>query len=413
MTKKQQLDLVIRSRPSWLVKDTVLDMLVGWLRRRGIVSERTIAEYSKHIRQYFKKQDVARDANPYYRLDDYLKEYAEAVGKGRLTASSYNVRLAAVKNVAVMMLEYAHRMGKKNVDPAALVSWKEQWLDVNKMQPIRGKRGVRAGRWLSKEEVEKMLGCVNRETLEGKRDLVLMGMAFGVGLRRFELSGLKVGQVKGSWAKGRCMVVGLKRKGSKVSDVPVPRWVWDCVEDWRRTAGLADDDWLICEVRGGKVVKGKGLSGEGIRKRLGVLSKKSGLEGRVRPHDARRTCAGLIVELSQGGGLRQAQQQLGHASIRTTEKYVAAGLELREGMAAVDRLGLSVPSKEVRGKLERELEKEGMKVLGEKTVDGVRVKEWGRRKRRRIGGKGSRGMDIIEEILAIRKAKAMRKARRR
>ncbi|GAG07081.1 unnamed protein product [marine sediment metagenome] len=58
----------------------------------------------------------------------------------------------------------------------------------------------------------------------------------------------------------------------------------------------------------------------------------------IAPHDLRRTFAKLAH--GGGSGLDQIQLSLGHASIKTTEKYLGVEQDLHD--APCDRLGLNL-----------------------------------------------------------------------
>ena len=64
----------------------------------------------------------------------------------------------------------------------------------------------------------------------------------------------------------------------------------------------------------------------------------------IRPHDLRRTFAKLARK--GGAALEQIQLSLGHASIRTTEKYLGIRQDLAD--APCDRLGLRLNYREKR-----------------------------------------------------------------
>ena len=415
-TKRYALQVIERAQQPQLVEATVLSMLENWLRTRlGTVKTATVSHYKKYIRQYFKrKEEEEGKGNVRYTLPAFMEELGGRVKRKEVGYATYNSCLTTMRNVADMMIEYGERMGKKGVDPAALMSWKLQWEEISEMLPMKKPKGIRAGRWLSKEEVEKVLNSIDRDTLQGKRDAALMALLIGAGLRRNEIVELKKGQVKGNW-NGRAMIVGLRGKGNSLDDVAVPSWAWLLIEDWARRAGLSDDDWLMAEVKNGKVVRrergeggaGQGISGEAVRKIVARVSEASGV-GRIRPHEGRRTCGGLIVETGGGGGLRQAQLQLRHSSIGTTARYIGAGLELRPGMAGVDKVGEGLEidgvrereGREARRKLKKKLESAGVKVVGKRG--------------RKEGGKGERvwGLvarrerkDLVEQIRASHRAR--------
>ena len=60
--------------------------------------------------------------------------------------------------------------------------------------------------------------------------------------------------------------------------------------------------------------------------------------GAIRPHDLRRTCA---KQMRAGGAkIEQISVTLGHADIKTTERYLGTALELDPGQAATDHIKL-------------------------------------------------------------------------
>ena len=175
-TKRYAMQVIERAQQPQLVEAAVMSMLENWLRTRlGTVKAKTIEEYKKYMKRYFTAKRVAEEGgNVRYTLPVFMEALGKRVKKKEVGYSTYNVCLAAVRNVAEMMLDYGERMGKKNVDPAALMSWKMQWEDVMRILPLKKPKGRRAGRWLSKEEVEKVLNSIDRDTLQGKRDAALM-----------------------------------------------------------------------------------------------------------------------------------------------------------------------------------------------------------------------------------------------
>ena len=79
---------------------------------------------------------------------------------------------------------------------------------------------------------------------------------------------------------------------------------------------------------------GAGLSTQAIADVVIAYAEPLGIE--VAPHDCRRTFAKLA--LKGGARLEQIQLSLGHASIRTTERYLGVEQDLTD--APCDRLGL-------------------------------------------------------------------------
>ena len=102
----------------------------------------------------------------------------------------------------------------------------------------RKHKGVRTGRWLTLEECRRLLGSVDSQTLIGKRDLAVLALLLGSGLRREEACGLEVSQLRthdGSW-----YLANVQGKGSRVRTVGVPLWAVSLVSDWLGAAQITE-----------------------------------------------------------------------------------------------------------------------------------------------------------------------------
>ena len=90
--------------------------------------------------------------------------------------------------------------------------------------------GSRMGNWLSSDQVKLLLETADREDLRSIRDLAMMAVLLGCGLRRAELTALEAADMEirqGHWA-----IVDLIGKGSRVRTVPMPMWVKEAVDRW-------------------------------------------------------------------------------------------------------------------------------------------------------------------------------------
>lgn len=195
------------------------------------------------------------------------------------------------------------------------------------------RRGTHAGRWMTREQVQKILAKPD-DSLMGLRDRALLALLIGAALRRDEAARLMSANLRE--IDGRLCIVDLIGKGNKTRTIPLPRFAADAVRAW--TAALASTmqpggaSWRDCGYilrpidRRGKV--GERLTGAGIW----YIASWYGFA----PHDGRRTAAGLA--LKGGASIRSIQAMLGHASVATTERY----LEVLTGLEdpAADYLGL-------------------------------------------------------------------------
>jgi integrase len=201
-------------------------------------------------------------------------------------------------------------------------------------------RGVRLGKWLTREHAEKLLSAPPN-TLMGLRDRAILGLLIGCGLRRDELANLTFEHLQER--EGRWVIVDIVGKGRRVRTVPMPGWAKSLVDQWASAAGLADGlvlrrfrkgGWLVYETGDDGEVRARGMSADAIADIVANYARPLGWD--VAPHDLRRTFA----KLARGGQapLEQIQLALGHQNIQTTQRYLGSELDLAD--AACDRLGI-------------------------------------------------------------------------
>jgi integrase/recombinase XerC len=146
----------------------------------------------------------------------------------------------------------------------------------------------------------------------GKRDLAMLCLLYGCGLRLGEALGLT--RREAPLAPGMLSVTG---KGGKTRHVPVLPAVAEAVADyvahcpWR----LAAEEALFRGARGGT------LHPRMVQKRMAALRAELGLPETATPHALRHSFATHL--LAGGGDLRAIQELLGHASLTTTQRYTA------------------------------------------------------------------------------------------
>ena len=205
-------------------------------------------------------------------------------------------------------------------------------------------RGVRAGKWLTRDQAEKLLQAPPN-TLMGVRDRAILGLLIGCGLRRDELANLTFEHLQ--QREGRWVIVDIVGKGRRVRTVPVPAWAKTLVDRWALEAGVDSGlvfrrfrkgGWLVYERSDDGDVKPAGMSADAIADVVGTYARALGWN--LAPHDLRRTFAKLAR--SGQAPLEQIQLALGHQSIQTTQRYLGSELDLND--AACDRLGIRLTS---------------------------------------------------------------------
>lgn len=166
---------------------------------------------------------------------------------------------------------------------------------------------------LTMEEIDSLIGAIDRGSREGQRNCAILETLYSCGLRVSELCNLKISDLYLN--EGFIKVEG---KGNKQRLVPIsPRAVSEL------------NDYFL--VRGEKVIKpgfedyvfisnfGKNISRIMVFHIIKELANQIGLKKSISPHTFRHSFATHLLE--GGANLRAIQCMLGHESIGTTEIY--------------------------------------------------------------------------------------------
>jgi integrase len=254
-----------------------------------------------------------------------VQRYRSELEVRGLAASSINVKLSAIRKLAT-----------EAADNGLLAP--ELAAGIARVRGARGP-GVRTGHWLTRDQAEQLLEAPDPDSRKGKRDRALLALLLGCGLRRAELAQLTFEQVQ--QRDGRWVLADLVGKGGKIRTVPVPNWAKPVIDAWAEAAG-SNMGRILRPVNKSDCIVGVALGAESICKITAGYGVDLKLE--ISPHDLRRTFAQLAYE--GGAPLEQIQLSLGHASIRTTERYLGIRQDLSD--APCDRLGLRVSKREER-----------------------------------------------------------------
>jgi integrase/recombinase XerC len=148
-----------------------------------------------------------------------------------------------------------------------------------------------------------------------KRDVALLSLLYGCGLRLAEALSLKRSDAVAA-QKGQMIITG---KGNRQRMVPVLPFVAEALEDYLVASPYIRDP-LFRGSRGGP------LHPRIVQEMVVRLRMNFGLPETTTPHALRHSFATHL--LAGGGDLRVIQELLGHASISTTQRYT----DVDEGM---------------------------------------------------------------------------------
>jgi integrase/recombinase XerD len=170
-------------------------------------------------------------------------------------------------------------------------------------------------KFLSSEDVERLLRAPDTTTPRGVRDRALIELLYATGLRVSELVALR--QQDLHLEAGYLTTLG---KGQKQRIVPVgdeaAMWVTRYLQEARPLLlGRRLSARVFVNARGG----GPGITRVGFWKILKAYGKTVGISRQISPHVLRHSFATHLLE--RGADLRAIQMMLGHADLSTTQIY--------------------------------------------------------------------------------------------
>jgi integrase/recombinase XerD len=189
-------------------------------------------------------------------------------------------------------------------------------LRVNPADDLRPPRAWKAlPRYLSVEEVDRLLTQPDVSTPRGLRDRALIELLYATGMRVSELVGLRPPDVNLEACYLTCTGKGDKQRIVPIGD-EAARWVHDYVREARpKLLAKRSSPRLFVNARGG----GSGLTRVGFWKILKGYARQAGLSRALSPHTLRHSFATHLLE--RGADLRAIQMMLGHADLSTTQIY--------------------------------------------------------------------------------------------
>ena len=168
-------------------------------------------------------------------------------------------------------------------------------------------------RFLTEEEVAKILNVVEGDTFISLRDKAILEFLYSTGARVSEAASLKIEDI--DLLGG---IVKVKGKGKKERLLPLGEPAILAIRNYLKTR-KDTNPYLFINRRGTE------LSERAFRLIVDKYIRKAALSLRVSPHTFRHSFATHL--LNRGADLRSVQELLGHASISTTQVYTHLSIE--------------------------------------------------------------------------------------
>jgi site-specific recombinase XerD len=188
----------------------------------------------------------------------------------------------------------------------------DEYARAADIAPVRGQLPPR-GRALKEVELEKLFrDCQGDLSPAGVRDAAILGLLYGLGLRRSELVRLDVADFDAGDG-----VLTIRGKGNEARTAYVVEEARTVLERWLRVRGIATGPMFFPVTKSGHLVL-KRLTCEGIAH---IITKRAGAARveRFSCHDLRRSFVTNLLDA--GADLAVVQKLAGHRQISTTAIY--------------------------------------------------------------------------------------------
>ncbi len=309
--ERPPISLALRPTPGQADQDPV----AVYLSRLAPGSRPTMKQSLKVVA---KMLDATPSTLPWHKLRYQHTQAIRARLAEKYAPNTANKILAAMRGV----LHEAKKLGYMSV---------EDYDKAVDLDPVQGKR-TQKGRALSDAEIGKIFASMDPGLLTGARDSALVAMLYGAGLRRAEVTELKIGSYNREEE-----TIHVRGKGNKERIVYLDDGVIRAVDNWLKLReGSKKTDFLFVPVDKWGNIYDRKLSEQSVMLRMDSIAAKAHVK-RFAPHDMRRTFASGLLD--RDVDIRTVQQLLGHSNVETTAKYDRRGEKTKK--EAVKKL--SVP----------------------------------------------------------------------
>jgi site-specific recombinase XerD len=224
------------------------------------------------------------------------------------SVSTRNQRLAALRSLCRYIL-FRHPNQANTISRCLAVPMKKH---------ARKMRG-----FLETNEVEALLGAIDRRKWIGRRNYLMLNLAIRTGLRVSELTALRAED----FTLGRTPYITVQGKGRKERSVPIDKSLAKAISSWL-TSSLSNSATAIFPTGNGRKMSTDAVQHmltkyvKIAEKNVPTLKRK-----RISPHTLRHTTA--MQMLNRGVAIEIIALWLGHEQIETTQIYFSESIAIK------------------------------------------------------------------------------------
>ena len=265
-------------------------------------SAHTLRAYAQDLKAflaYLEPQGLSPEKATHLHIRGFL-----GVQSVTLAPASRARRLAGVK----AFFRFLTRRGVIEVNPARRVKTPKLPQRLPRAVPV--------------DEAFALMAAPDAQKVLGLRDIAMLEVLYGGGLRVSELCGLDLEDVDLSARTARVLGKGNKERICPLHEgavAAVVAWLERRGELLVKAAKKQDPKAMFLNFRGGR------LTTRSVERHLDRYVTQLGLNRKMSPHSLRHSFATHL--LAGGADIRSIQELLGHASLSTTQRYTAVSFE--------------------------------------------------------------------------------------
>jgi len=284
-----------------------IEVFVAHVRDERGLSRHTVEAYERDVTQFFTFAARAGRGDPEAVDPRLLRRFLASLHTRGMTGATLRRKAAALRTC----FRYLDRRGLVGADPAADLGTPK----VEQRLPVV----------LKEREVERLLDSASADDdPAGLRDLAVIELLYGTGMRVGELCGLRLADLDMASATVRVMGKGAKERILPFGE-PAATALTAWLRDGRRAMAPGGDrpapgsDALFFNRRA------RPLTPRDARGLLARHRTAAGVPTGTSPHTLRHSFATHLLE--GGADLRAVQELLGHAALTTTQTYTHVSKE--------------------------------------------------------------------------------------
>ncbi|MCL2502805.1 MAG: site-specific tyrosine recombinase XerD [Bacteroidales bacterium] len=276
-------------------RESIQDFLTYLRLERGL-AKNTILAYEADLDKFcIYIEEVKKVEDPDRANEDVIRDFTGFIHQSGLSERSQARILSGLR----AFYTFLQIEGRLETDPMEIIDSPK----IGKYLPVV----------LSINEVKSLLESIDLSHPQGHRNLAIIELMYGCGIRVSELVTLRLSDLFFKEA-----FIRVRGKGCKQRLVPVGKPAMKAVEFWMQQRRL------MPVVKSGRDIvflnrHGAPLTREMIFLIVREQAKTAGINKAISPHTLRHSYASHLLE--NGADLRIIQQLLGHESILTTEIY--------------------------------------------------------------------------------------------